>query len=80
MNLDLVNKLTKPFGSLAACGQSFSVGGFSGKSFIRAACPKGLPFKITKRDLAAPGGGNGSRESISRNGWTQYSRVGHSDM
>ena len=68
MNLDLVNKLTKPVGSLAAGGQSFSVGGFSGKSLIRAACPKGLPFKITKMELAAP------------NGWTQYSRVGHSDM
>ena len=82
MNLDLVNKLTKPDGSLAAGGQSVSAGEFSGKTLIRAACPEGLPFKITKMELAAPGRGNGSREYPGniQEIWTQYSRVSHSGM
>ena len=62
MNLDLVTKLTKPVGSLAAGGQSVSAGEFSGKALTRAACPECLPFKISKMEQAAPGHGNRSQE------------------
>ena len=48
MNLDLVNKLTKPDRSLAAGGQSVSVGEFSGKTLIRAACLRVFPSRLPK--------------------------------